>query len=86
MMKIPSERRPGATLLPKGGDVLLTVQGVSVCQHQAQILISTTEARRLAMRLLQLAEEQERGLAKLRNYQKALHAKFLRSRSVRQEP
>jgi hypothetical protein len=81
MMEADSQGQPGATVAPKGVDVLLSVQGVSVGQDQAEILISTAEARRLAMRLLQLADEQERQLERLRNYQKSIRGHFRLSKA-----
>jgi hypothetical protein len=67
-----AERQPGATVTPKGVDVLLSVQGVPVSEGQTEILISPREARRLALRLFELAEEQDRLLEKLRGFKRRL--------------
>jgi len=54
------ERQAGARVTAKGLDVLVSMNGVPGDLGEAEILISVAEARRLALRLLDVAEEQQR--------------------------
>ena len=66
------ERPPGATVGTHSGYVSLSVQGISDQEGHAEIVVSPAEARRIALRLLQVADEQDRQLARIREIQSAL--------------
>jgi hypothetical protein len=81
MSQTHDERRPGATVGTHGGYVSLSVQGISDQEGHAKIVVSPAEARRIALRLLEVADEQERQLARIREIQSALET--LKRRNAR---
>jgi hypothetical protein len=63
------EPRNGVTVEEYGDqNVFLAVQGKSTYRNQAEIQLTPAEARRLAIKLLQMADKQERFFQQLRAY------------------
>lgn len=62
-MAVMTEEKVGATVEGKGLEVLVAVDGYAARPNHAEILLSPANARSLAMRLLQVADEREQVLA-----------------------
>jgi hypothetical protein len=68
MVETEAAQEAGVTLAARGRDVLMTVGGVSAGEGRVEVLVSAADARRLALRLLQVvsdAEEQQRRLERM---------------------
>jgi hypothetical protein len=71
-MAVMTQEKVGATVEGKGLDVLVAVDGYSSRTNHAEILLSPENARALAMRLLQVADEREQLLAQGNELQRRL--------------